>query len=90
MLKVEIDILLVNEIESFLKNNNPKDEICISPKDNFSQNEAYTLIKDDKTSTLYLFGSSGYRTYYYYKSCNNQIYLIETYLDKIDSYSESF
>ena len=88
MAKVEINILLLNEIENFIKNNIPKDEICISPKDRFKQNEAYTLIKNDNINTLYLFGDSGYRSYYYYKSCNNQIYLIETYLDKIDAYSE--
>ena len=90
MSKVEINNLLLNEIQNFIKNNNPKEGICISPKDHFTQIEALTLIKNDKINTMYLFSGSGYRSYYYYKSCNNQIYLIETYLDKIDAYVEKF
>ena len=86
MSKVEINDQTIDEIESYIKLNVPKEDICISPKDKFSQNEAQKLIKDDKINSLYVFGNSGFRTYYFYKSCSNQIYLIETYLDKLDSY----
>ncbi len=87
MSKTEIDQSGISIIENFILSNSPKDEICISPKDRKFQIDAYNLINKDTNNTLYLFGSSGYRTYYYYKSNNNQIYLLEVYLDKLDAYS---
>ncbi len=87
MTKININKENINVFENFIVNNNPADEICISPKDRYSKDEAYKNIKTDAQNTLYIFGSSGFRSYYFYKSTNNIIYLVETYMDKIDSYS---
>lgn len=87
MSKIDIDEENIEIFENFIVNNKPINEICISPKDKMTQELALKNIKNDKQNTLYLFGGSGFRSYYFYKSTTNIIFLFETYLNKIDSYS---
>ena len=87
MMRIQTTNDYINALEKFIECNKPKEEICISPKDYEDREEALKLIKKDKENSLYLFGGSGYRSNYYYKGCDNKIYMIETYFDEFDSYS---
>jgi hypothetical protein len=77
----------MKNIENFIDTTNKKELSCISPKYIHHQLLALELIKKSPSGYFKIFGSDGYRSYGYYKSSNTNIYLIESYLQELLSYS---
>lgn len=77
----------INKIKDFINNNDEKKIICSSPKYIHSQSLTLELIKKYPDGYFKIFGNDGYRSYGYYKSTSNIIYLIELYLQELTSYS---
>lgn len=77
-------------IEKYIENNKSQgqlDDSCFSPQFSRKRHQAYHSAIDAKEAKVCYFGTNGYRSYYYFKSKNAKLYLIELYLDDINDYS---
>ncbi len=95
-IKYKYMTVLVNEsfenIENFISdsNNKCKTELgcCLNVKDADNATTYLSKIRSEPIGTYYTIGSSGYRTYGYYKNSESKIYLISLYLQDFDYFIE--
>ena len=60
---------------------------CFSPSVYQAEKKALQMAKDSETPKLLFFANNGYRSYFYFKSNNKNVYLIEFFLGEIYDYS---
>jgi hypothetical protein len=80
----------IERLEEYIKNNKSQgqlDDSCFSPQFYKKRNQAYHLALDATEAKVFYFGTNSYRSYYYFKSKELKLYLIELYLDDINDYS---
>jgi hypothetical protein len=87
-MKIILDENKINLLELFIHNNLPVLLPLISYSDIKNAKKYYNLINLDEPTSYYIFASSGYTTYGYYKSKNNIIYVITIYFQDINAYSD--
>lgn len=81
---------LIEQIDKYIEDNQSQgqlDDSCFSPQFYKKKNNAYKLALKAKEPTLIHFATNGYRSYFYFKSKDTKLYLIESYLNDINDYS---
>lgn len=77
------------ELENYIETKEPQgflENQCFSPSFYQSKKNAYETTKLSLKPKLCFFASNGYRSYFYYKSSNANLYLIEFFLGEIYDY----
>jgi hypothetical protein len=84
------EVVNFNLLESYINLNKSKNAIdmCFSPKYYKKEREAYEKIFREDIQQLIYFAYSHYRSYFYYKSKNNKVYMFEINLGEIEDYVE--
>jgi hypothetical protein len=75
----ELENFIIGEETNGYRSRSP----CISPKDIKTQYEYFIEITNAPIHSYYIFGCSGMTSYSYYKSKNNKIYIISSYMNDI-------
>jgi hypothetical protein len=80
----------IERIEEYIESNKSQGQLndsCFSPQFYKKRNHAYNLALGATEASVFYFGTNGYRSYYYFKSKNAKLYLLELYLNDINDYS---
>jgi hypothetical protein len=80
----------IERLEKYIENNESQghlDKSCFSPTFYRKRIQALKEAEDSKEANVFHIGCNGYRSYFYFKSKNAKLYLIELYLDDINDYS---
>jgi hypothetical protein len=83
------DDLPYEEIENYIKLNEPHGYLlhqCLSPSFYQAEKAALKNAIEAKEPNLFFFANNGYRSYFYFKSHDKEVYLIEFFLGEIYDY----
>lgn len=77
------------DLEKYIKAKKPHGYLrnqCFSPSFHKAEKNALQMAKESQTPKLIYFANNGYRSYFYYKSNDNNTYLFEFFLGEIYDY----
>lgn len=80
----------IEQLEKYIENNESQgqlDDSCFSPQFYRKRNQAYKLALNATEPKAFHFATNGYRSYFYFRSKDAKLYLIELYLNDINDYS---